>query len=369
VGLRGHMPLAKMIDEYIARRTDLKPETLKAHKQTRDKLVAFFGADKPIGSITAAEAADYKRARAMVDAGAYVSKQIQLARQYFNDAVDRELINKSPFAKIKGSSQKNPDRQHFVARELVERATDKAIDLEWRLIIAFWRYGGVRVLSEILALEWPDIAWNENRIHIRASKTEHHEGRKERDIPLFPELRALLLEARAAAAPDATFVIMRYRSPASNFRTQFLRTLEAAGVAPWPKLFQNMRSTRQTELTEIFPEHVVCAWMGNTEKVAKGHYLQVTPVHFNRAAGVIAHARHDHHDDHDDGGGASNNGRDGDAKSGAACAGLTSHDAAPQFSEETTTLEFAAVSSQVPDAANICKLLHMGAVGFEPTKA
>src|SRR5438477_9450066 len=116
-------------------------------------------------------------------------------------------------------------------------------------------------------------------------------------MPIFPELRELLLQAQATAEPGARYVITRYRSPASNLRTQFLRTLDAAGVAPWPKLFQNMRSTRQTELTEIFPAHVVCAWLGNTEKIAQGHYLQVTDEHFERAAGVIAPKRSAEDDD------------------------------------------------------------------------
>jgi hypothetical protein len=49
--------------------------------------------------------------------------------------------------------------------------------------------------------------------------------------------------------------------------------LKKAGIAPWSKLFQNLRSTRQTELTELFPAHIVCSWIGNSERVAKGHYL------------------------------------------------------------------------------------------------
>ena len=39
---------------------------------------------------------------------------------------------------------------------------------------------------------------------------------------------------------------------------------------------QNLRSTRQTELTRELPVHVVACWMGNSPKVANEHYLQVT---------------------------------------------------------------------------------------------
>ncbi|MBA4016488.1 MAG: hypothetical protein C0483_04815 [Pirellula sp.] len=56
-----------------------------------------------------------------------------------------------------------------------------------------------------------------------------------------------------------------------------------AGIEPWPKLFQNLRSTRETELMETYPAHVVCAWIGNSESVAQKHYLQITDEHFAKA--------------------------------------------------------------------------------------
>jgi hypothetical protein len=51
----------------------------------------------------------------------------------------------------------------------------------------------------------------------------------------------------------------------------------------WPKLWHNMRSSRQAELAEIFPSHVVCAWIGNSQDVAEQHYLQLTEAHFSKA--------------------------------------------------------------------------------------
>src|SRR5262249_54248496 len=62
------------------------------------------------------------------------------------------------------------------------------------------------------------------------------------------------------------------------------------GLTPWPKLFHNLRSTRQTELAAEFPLHVVCAWIGNKQAVAAEHYLQVTDADFRRAAksGAVA---------------------------------------------------------------------------------
>ena len=85
------------------------------------------------------------------------------------------------------------------------------------------------------------------------------------------------------AAPE--YVITRYRDPSSNLRTQLHRIIAKAGLKPWPKLFQNLRSTRETELAETWPMHVVCAWIGISEAVAQKHYLQVTDEHFEQAAG------------------------------------------------------------------------------------
>ena len=54
-------------------------------------------------------------------------------------------------------------------------------------------------------------------------------------------------------------------------------------MQPWPKLFQNLRSTRETELADDFPMHVVCQWIGNSQPIAAKHYLQVTEDHFTKA--------------------------------------------------------------------------------------
>jgi hypothetical protein len=64
-----------------------------------------------------------------------------------------------------------------------------------------------------------------------------------------------------------------------------------AGLKVWPRLFQNLRSTRETELTDTFPLHVVTAWIGNSQLVARKHYLQVTDEHFARAAQNPAQVR------------------------------------------------------------------------------
>jgi len=40
------------------------------------------------------------------------------------------------------------------------------------------------------------------------------------------------------------------------------------GLEPWPKLCQNLRSNRETELADQFPSHVASAWIDNSVVVA-----------------------------------------------------------------------------------------------------
>ena len=157
---------------------------------------------------------------------------------------------------------------------------------QWRLLFALARFGGLRVPSEPLGLQWGDVDWERNRITVHSPKTEHHEGGESRQVPIFPELRPYLEEVFEQAEPGTEWIITRYRDSNANLRTQFERIIRKAGLSPWPKLWQNLRSTRETELAESTPLHVVCAWIGNSRAVAAKHYLQVRDEDFDRAAGV-----------------------------------------------------------------------------------
>ena len=150
-------------------------------------------------------------------------------------------------------------------------------DNERRLIFALSRFGVLRCPSETLELRWSDIDWEKGRVVIRESKT------KTRVIPLFEEIRPYLVTAFEQAEDGAVYVIQRYRSKNANLRTQSLRIISKASVASWPRLFHNLRASRETELANEFPIHVVCEWIGNSVDVARKHYLQVTEEHFQKA--------------------------------------------------------------------------------------
>jgi integrase len=277
--------LGEFLEAYITGRAIKKPNTRRNYEVTRQHLLSHFEADKPLQDVTPGDADDFKEGLIRKGlSGPTVAREVKRARQYFRAAVRKKIIDANPFQDVKGSKQTNKSREYFVERETIGKVIDECPDYEWRLIAALSRYGGLRCPSEHLALRWDAIDWERDRMTVTSPKTEHHEGGESRVVPIFPELRPFLAEAFEQAEPGSEYVITRYRAKNSNLRTQFERIIRRAGESPWPKLFQNMRASRETELSAEYPLHVVCAWIGNSPQVARDHYLQVTDEHYRQAA-------------------------------------------------------------------------------------
>ena len=279
--------LKAFIDDYIATRGDVKSSTATVYHRARRYLLEYFDAGQALRSITPGDADRWRlhlQQRKPKLSDNTIRRACGLAKQFFNAALRQKLVDENPFADLQSSVVANPSRYHFISREDAQRVLDACPDEQWRLLFALARYGGLRVPSEVLLLRWQDIDWEAGRFLVRSPKTEHHAGKASREVPLVPELLQYLREAFEVAEPGSEFCITRYRSSAVNLRTQLQRIIERAGLEPWPKLWQNLRSTRETELTGQYPIHVITSWIGNTEKVANKHYLQVTDEHFRQAA-------------------------------------------------------------------------------------
>lgn len=278
------MTIGRLWDDFFERRPDLKKWTRSNLEQTKLRGVEYFKL-KPVAAITKGEAKDFRRW--LVEqkySSATVSGFVNKTRQLFNDAIDHGVLGHNPFRKVGGGSQVNEERRFYVSREAIERVMDKAPSDEWKLLIALGRYGGLRIPSEVVELKISDIDLDKGRITITSPKTEK-QGKAKRVIPLWPELRPLIETVLKKASPDQVR-LLPIVLPGYNPHTQFVRLIERAGLKPWPKVWQNLRSTRETELLKDFPIHVVCAWIGNTERIARRHYLQTTEADFDKAVGV-----------------------------------------------------------------------------------
>ncbi|WP_390416241.1 tyrosine-type recombinase/integrase [Planctopirus limnophila] len=277
--------LASFVDEFISKRAiSTKPSTRAVYGRVRKHLVEHFGEKMRLDEITAGDADDWVRYLQREKlAENTIRRHTGVAKQFFNDAIRRKLLTENPFKGLKQSVLANESRFHFVTIDDAEKVIDACPNGTWRLIVALARYGGLRTPSETFALKWCDIDWERQRMTVSSPKTEHHHGGDKRVVPIFPRLKSHLEAAFDAAEPGSVFVIPSMGDGRKNLRTRFERIIRRAGLTPWPKLFQNLRSTCETELCENFPLHVVTKWLGNSEQIAKQHYLQMTDEHFERA--------------------------------------------------------------------------------------
>jgi len=294
--------LSDFLTDYLQCRTDVKTSTRLIYQQVQSNLLKFLGASRELTSITQGDVVDFGRwmkktgySRTTID------RQLSFCRTIFADAVRHELLTRNPFDEFRKPlrglvSRNNRERQHIIDRDTIDRVLDACPDAEWRCLVALSRFGGLRCPSETLSLCWSHIDWQRERIQIPCPKLEHIEGHGTREIPLFAGLRPHLEACWDAAEPGSKFVISRHRPPVlksgagwanANLRTMLEKIINRAGLTPWPRLFHNLRASRQTELADRFPSHVVCAWMGNSEAVAREHYLQVQDSHFDRAVSVM----------------------------------------------------------------------------------
>jgi integrase len=275
--------LGDFLDAYRADRGDVGDGTRTNYGIIGSRLFAFFGQGRRLSEVNPGDAdrfADHLRAEY---AQATAAKTIKMARQIFRRAVRLGLVAANPFDGLKAGTEQNRGRNFFVTAEAARKVLDACPDREWRLLVALARYGGLRTPSETLALTWPDVLWDQDRFRVTSPKTKR-QGKGERLVPLFPELRAVLADAFEAAPDGALHVVTRYRDTSANLRTQLMRIIRRAGLVPWPRLFQNLRASRETELAERFPLRVVTDWLGNSPRVAHDHYLSTTEEHFRRAA-------------------------------------------------------------------------------------
>jgi hypothetical protein len=162
-----------------------------------------------------------------------------------------------------------------------------------RSSFALARYGGLRCPSEIYALRWGDVNWDNGEIRVPCPKLAHHEQLAYRTVPMFPVIREHLLKLFEAAPEGQDFIIVKHRLGCLNLRQQFERLIFRAGEKVWPKLFHNLRASRETELMREYDLATVCKWIGNSPAVAAKHYATSVDLNadFQRATGKTRQAQ------------------------------------------------------------------------------
>ena len=259
-------------------------------------LLNFFGDERDISTISHEDAHQYRKwlderrikktkqtPKGQPLADNTKRKHMDNAKVFFNGAKRRGLVPFNPFEHQISSTKPNRERDYFLNREDTERILEACPDSEWRLLVALWRYSGLRKM-EVFQLTWGDVLSSQGRMRVHATKTAHHEGKDIRYVPLRDireHLEDVFQSLVGGGVPADAPIITRFSATNSNLDKPFTSILHRAGLVPWPKLFQNMRASCETEwLNEGHPAHVVAAWIGHSVKVQRDSYAQITDGHY-----------------------------------------------------------------------------------------
>jgi integrase len=289
--------LQALCDTFKARQS-VKPSTAASYGQTIDSLKAFLGADRDVATITTEDADEWKvaiakatkgegerkKSRVSPDnrlSGATVAKRVMVAKRIFGKAKQWKWIAENPFGHLRAGSQANPDRNVYVPADTINAILDACPNVGWRCLIALARFAGLRCPSEIGLLTWDDVDRHAGKLRVRSPKTEGHgESHAVRFVPIAPQLMAILADAWDAAPSGVKLVVPMAARQTANLRTQFERIITRANVEAWPRLFQNLRASCETDWAQTYPAHVCAKWLGHSPRIASTHYLMVRDHHF-----------------------------------------------------------------------------------------
>ena len=205
--------LAEMLPNIIKEKAVGNSQaTADIYGQAEKSLYKYFGEDRLVNKITSTDAKAYavwlaKSGKLEKPGGLApktVSKRMQHAFLFFDKMVEKEIISRNPFKGLVQKVAVDDRRNQYISEETVLQVMEYAPDAEWRLIIALWRFAGLRAVSEVLTLKWEDILWDQKKIMVRSPKTENC-GKGVRKIPFFPHIEECLLEA-AEQAPEGAFM-------------------------------------------------------------------------------------------------------------------------------------------------------------------
>lgn len=272
-GLLDAAPAVLTVEALIGRFIEgqhVKRATMDAYRQTIGSLKDHLGAGTLSNRVTAADADAWRKSLATDGhSTATIAKRVIVAKGIFSRALRWKLLAESPFEHLKAGSQANPSRAMHINRNA---------------ILALCRFAGLGCPSKLAELRWSDINWETVVMTVRSPKTEHHDGKRVRVVPVDPVLQPILWTLREDSPGSVDRVLPRPAS-AANLRTGFRRILSRAGVEPWPRLFQNLRASCETDWVEDFPAHQVAKWLGHSPAVAREHYLQPRDHHVRKASG------------------------------------------------------------------------------------
>lgn len=301
--LGGAPVLSEWCNRYLAQRASvLAAGTETLYRQTIRAMLLHWENDPPISDIRASDAADWRTRLAAgelrrvdekgkpigkIPGESAVSRYCRDARAIFNAAVDQDIIEKNPFAKLRCVSPKVVKNWADITHEQLEQILKACPSWDWKCLFALCRLAGLR-RGEALALRWENVDFQGNKLRINSDIVSEDTKHYLRIAPIEPAhcpsgLTALLLEAFEAAEPGAELVCGR-SIVVNNINRDALVIIRRAKLPTYAKTFHTLRKNCETDWATHYPQHVVSEWIGHDISVSAAHYLKVPEAMYSRAS-------------------------------------------------------------------------------------
>jgi len=316
---RQSMSLGMFLSAYLEARTQaeqtgarhkhyprLKATTLREHDVAMRYLIQHLGEHHGIDTIGEPEAESFLDALAAGRLAAArkpggrqyglgeqsVRKHTRTLRAVWAWAQHHGMVSTNPFRAFHSRPLPTEPGHHVTLAELDALLLYAPSD-GWSCMFALCRLAGLR-RDEARTLPWSGkvrdhlgeyrqvgVDWETKRLHIVSTKNQRY-----RVVPMVGALEALLLEAHSKAG-DGTGTITGL-SP-NNLTRMGQRVVKAAGLEPWPKLYQSMRVSRENDWKlDGFAEATYAKWLGHSAAVSRQHYVSPTAEEFAAASGRSA---------------------------------------------------------------------------------
>jgi integrase len=265
----------------LSRKT--KPDTQRKHENAVRYFREFFGTDVKISQIKPADALKFNSWLHGLEHlnENTANRLVGFIRQFFNRAVEAEVISKNPFQLDAITVTVKAAEKEYIPAATIDKVIAVCPTLEWKLLFAFARFVGCRMPSEIRNLKWTDINWEKNYIRIESPKTAR-KGKPERLVPIFSRVSRLLreLESQRDKSSDFVFKTLRHQT---NPGVVGKKIAKKAEVKLWKKFFNSLRASCETDFVDQHGMRRACQWIGNTIAVAEKNYLLVKGTDFVEA--------------------------------------------------------------------------------------
>lgn len=266
-------------EAYIKANTT-NARTTNNYEQARSWLLKSVDANRDLASVTPDDLRQWQRSMKGKLSISSRNKHAQRVRTMLRSAVEAKVIRSNPAAAIK--QERHPEgrridrsRQYFVDPNLSKQVIDGLESTKWKLIFALLRYQGMR-RHEALAIEWDQVDFETGTIQIKSLKTGV------RECPIFPETLQYLKQM-VDELGEPTGKVIPWAGEVDSLTPLLGKRVKSILGFVWPKVCQQLRSTRRTELDEHFPTQTVNEWLGHSSETAERHYQQVTAEHHAKA--------------------------------------------------------------------------------------